>query len=70
VDVITFKREPELNDAGLRKVYEVHGYKGVFRTAAGDTLDLRPKEGCPSYENMEKMNPKLLPKMYLKGLKA
>lgn len=29
-----FKRESELNDDGFRKVYEVNGYKGVFRTSA------------------------------------
>lgn len=29
-----FKRETEFNEEGLRKVYEVSGYQGVFRTSA------------------------------------
>ncbi|CAD8068234.1 unnamed protein product [Paramecium sonneborni] len=70
VDLAIFKRESEINDQGFRKVYEVNGYKGVFRTSAGDTLDLRPKEGCPSYEQISKINSKNLPKILIKGLKA
>ncbi|CAD8155169.1 unnamed protein product [Paramecium pentaurelia] len=70
VDLSVFKRESEINDQGLRKVYEVNGYKGVFRTSAGDTLDLRPREGCPSYEQISKINSKNLPKILIKGLKA
>ncbi|CAD8064251.1 unnamed protein product [Paramecium primaurelia] len=70
VDLAVFKRESEINNQGFRKVYEVNGYKGVFRTSAGDTLDIRPKEGCPSYEQISKISSKNLPKILIKGLKA
>ena len=67
VEFAQFKREPEL-EHGLRKVYQIDGYPGVFKTSAGDTLDLRPLDTCPSIENINKINPKTLPSLYIKGI--
>jgi hypothetical protein len=46
----------------------VEGYSGVFKTSSGETLDLRDKDSCPSIENINKLNPKHLPKLYIKGI--
>ncbi|KAM3127697.1 hypothetical protein pb186bvf_020185 [Paramecium bursaria] len=69
VDQNNFKKEPEFVD-GKRKVYEIDGFPGVYRTSLGDALDLRPQETCPSSKNIENIGHRLLPKIYLKGLKA
>ncbi len=37
-----FKAEPELDDQGLRKVYEIYNYAGKFKDSKGVTYNLRP----------------------------
>ena len=37
-----FKAEPEVDDQGLRKVYEIYNYAGKFKDSKGVTYNLRP----------------------------
>lgn len=37
-----FKAEPEVDDQGLRKVYEIDNYAGKFKDSKGVTYNLRP----------------------------
>jgi len=55
-----FDMEPEIDERGFTKVYELGQFKGLFR-AVGDRLyDLRPVEGRPSYDQlMQKSSPEL-----------
>jgi hypothetical protein len=58
VEVKNWKLEPEEQD-GLKKVFEIETYEGVFKDSQGNTYDLRPHETCPSLNNfsrMEKIN--------------
>lgn len=45
-------QEPEFDERGLRKAYELEQFKGCFRASDGDLVDCRPKEGRPSYDQM------------------
>lgn len=45
---------PEVDSNGLQKAYELSQYKGLFRSATGDLIDLRPQETCPCYNNAAK----------------
>lgn len=36
---------------GKWKVYELSQFRGVFRGAKGELIDLRPKETCPCFKN-------------------
>jgi len=54
VDQRYWRIEPEIDATGFRKVYEVPSFPGVFRTSKGETIDLRPHDTCPSYENFKK----------------
>jgi hypothetical protein len=49
-----FKAEPEVDDKGLKKVYEIENYSGKFKDSKGTTYDLRPKETCPCISNFMK----------------
>jgi hypothetical protein len=53
VDQSRFKSEPEVVD-GLRKVYEIESYAGLFKDMQGRSYDLRPQETCPSLNNFLK----------------
>ncbi len=37
-----FKAEPEVDDQGFRKVYEIDNYAGKFKDSKGVTYNLRP----------------------------
>ena len=50
VDVAKWKSEPSVLD-GLKKVYEVQGYEGIFKDEEGKLWDLRNKDMCPSRSN-------------------
>lgn len=52
VSTLTFDREPELDEKGFRKAYELEQFRGCFRTSSGELLDVRPKEGRPSYDQL------------------
>jgi len=45
---------PDVDDHGNAKVYELTQFRGIFRKADGDPVDIRPMGTCPSYENMMK----------------
>jgi len=50
VDLSRFKSEPEEVE-GLKKVFEIESYSGMFKDSKGHTYDLRPHETCPSLNN-------------------
>jgi hypothetical protein len=50
VDIAKWKSEPSVVD-GLKKVYEVQGYEGIFKDEEGKLWDLRNKDMCPSRSN-------------------
>lgn len=52
---------PEVDDKGRHKVYELSQFKGVFRNQAGDAVDIRPMDSCPSYANYMKKD---MPELY------
>jgi hypothetical protein len=45
---------PEVDSNGLQKAYELSQYKGLFRSASGKLVDLRPQDTCPCYNNVAK----------------
>lgn len=45
-------KEANVDSNGFSKVQGVAGYPGCYRDHQGTFYDLRPKESCPSYENM------------------
>jgi hypothetical protein len=45
---------------GLRKVYAIGHYPGLFRNIEGEIVDCRPQESCPSYNNMARKDKKEL----------
>lgn len=45
---------PEEDKEGRRKVYGLSQFRGLFRNSAGDLIDLRPKDTCPSFNNFMK----------------
>jgi len=52
VPLNTFDQEPELDELGRRKAYELEQFKGCFRAFDGELLDVRPVEGRPSWDQM------------------
>jgi len=52
VDISLWKLEPEVDENGLRKAYELEWFKGIFKDYKGKTHDFRPRESCPSYSNL------------------
>jgi len=57
----------DTDDKGRSKVYELSQFKGIFRRADGEKVDLRPMETCPSYTNFMKKD---LPELYSLLVKA
>ncbi|KAL4468603.1 hypothetical protein ABPG74_005106 [Tetrahymena malaccensis] len=49
-----FRIEPDLDDRGFLKVYEILGYQGLYKDANNKLYDLRPEEGKPSYNSLSK----------------
>lgn len=45
---------PEEDKEGRRKVYGLSQFRGLFRDSAGELIDLRPKDTCPSFNNFMK----------------
>eukprot|EP00928_Gymnodinium_smaydae_P008702 TRINITY_DN13181_c0_g2_i1.p1 TRINITY_DN13181_c0_g2~~TRINITY_DN13181_c0_g2_i1.p1 ORF type:complete len:302 (+),score=82.20 TRINITY_DN13181_c0_g2_i1:87-908(+) len=45
---------PEEDSQHCKKAYELSQFKGLFRTASGELLDLRPKDSCPCFSNFMK----------------
>ena len=54
VEIKNWKLEQEEQD-GLRKVFELETFPGVFKDSIGKQYDLRPMESCPSLNNFSKM---------------
>lgn len=52
VPLNTFDQEVELDEAGLRKAYELEQFKACFRASDGELIDTRPIEGRPSWDQM------------------
>lgn len=45
---------PDVDDQGLRKVYELSQFRGMFRNTSGELIDLRPKDTMPCVNNFMK----------------
>ncbi len=45
---------PELDDDKLAKVYQLTQFRGVFRNSNQEMLDMRPKNSCPCFANLQK----------------
>jgi len=58
---------PEIDDKGKHKVYELSQFKGVFRKADGEMVDIRPMDTCPSFNNFMRKD---LPELYSMLVKA
>jgi len=58
------------DEKGVKRVYEVPSYPGVFKDAKGEIIDLRPKENCPSYDNLKTKNPGELFELLIKACKG
>jgi len=52
---------PEIDKDGRAKVYELMQFKGIFRKDNGESVDIRPMDNCPSFQNMMKRD---LPELY------
>lgn len=51
---------PEFDAKGLRKVYGLAQYRGLYRSATGELVDVRPQATCPCFTNfMKKDMPEL-----------
>jgi len=48
VDISRWKMEPEVDQNGLRKVFEMEWFQGVFKDSQNNTIDVRPSDTCPS----------------------
>jgi len=42
----------DVDKEGRTKVYELSQFRGVYRGAKGELIDLRPQETCPCYKNL------------------
>jgi len=70
VDVVRWKMEPEEDELGYKKVYELETFKGVFKDVTGHTYDMRPRESCPSVNNFLKMDKPKLQQLLLRALES
>lgn len=60
IPVEAFEFEPDYDEQGLKKVFGLSGYVGLYRTEQGRLVDARPVEGKPSYDRlMGKSSPEL-----------
>lgn len=51
---------PEVDAKGLRKVYGLTQYRGLYRSSTGELVDVRPQATCPCFTNfMKKDMPEL-----------
>jgi len=41
---------------GLKKVYQLGQFPGIFRNAQQEMLDMRPKNTCPCYANLQRQD--------------
>eukprot|EP00746_Dinoflagellata_sp_MGD_P122009 gnl/MRDRNA2_/MRDRNA2_57015_c0_seq1.p1 gnl/MRDRNA2_/MRDRNA2_57015_c0~~gnl/MRDRNA2_/MRDRNA2_57015_c0_seq1.p1 ORF type:complete len:454 (+),score=103.63 gnl/MRDRNA2_/MRDRNA2_57015_c0_seq1:184-1545(+) len=62
-----FEFAPDVDSRGLIKAYELIPFQGVYRSARGEIVDVRPEEGKPSYANLMQ---KPLPELYRLLVKA
>lgn len=60
--------EEEEKDCGLRKVYQLIQFPGIFRDSKHTHLDFRPREGCPSYNNLITKDENELKQMFVTAL--
>lgn len=69
VSLSDWKKEPNKNEEGLCKCFEMPGFKYVYMDPFGKTIDLRPEEGKPSYNSLIKENEGKLYKLLSTALK-
>jgi len=54
VEIADWEFEPDLDDDGRKKVFELGQFQGCFRDSTGKLHDLRDYTNCPSYNNLMK----------------
>jgi len=54
VDVEEWDDTEDVDENGFTKVYQLSQFRGVFRDPNGAAHDMRPREGCPCYNNFIK----------------
>jgi len=58
VDLELWKLEPNVDESGKKKVFELEWFKGVFKDFEGKTYDFRPRESCPCFTELNKKDKK------------
>jgi len=66
---VKWRIEDEIDSNGLRKVYPIPGFKGVYKNSAGERIDVRPEEGKPSFNHLATKSTKRLAYMFRKALR-
>ena len=66
VEIKNWKLEPE-EENGLKKVFELETFSGVFKDSQGVTYDLRPRDTLPSLNNFSRMDKIKLQQLLLKA---
>lgn len=51
VEIAEWETEPDKDSKGLRKVFALGQFPGVYRDSAGQLHDLRPQDTCPCFNN-------------------
>jgi len=69
IDLNVWKLHPEEDEHGVKKVFEVTGYPGLYKNESGELFDVRPKEGCPCKDTLMAKNEKELAGMLATALK-
>lgn len=67
MDFVKFKTEPEVDEEGKIKVYEIEHFPGKFRDSKNLEYDLRPMETCPSFNNFAKKDKHELQQLLMKA---
>ena len=65
-----WKMEQDVDQNGLKKVFELEVFPGVFKDANGATYDLRPMDSCPSLNNFTRMERRRLQELLQKAYDA
>lgn len=46
----------DTDENGLKKVYQLGNFPGIFRDSTNKMLDMRPKDTCPCYANLQRQS--------------
>jgi len=48
IDLAVWKMHKDEDEDGFKKVFEITGFPGMYKTENGELFDIRPEEGRPS----------------------